>query len=357
VDTNFDACTESLIAASRALEKDLQARFAHEFFQSMLGLTLDLDQSYEAWQQILARRAAAGEKGGEISFRQVMLDYFLNSQLLRDPVVTEFEELQRLRLSSNIDHLTRTHNRRFFDSSLAKEVPRAARYGHDLSLVLMDLNRFKDVNDTHGHAAGDQLLMAMGELLLESVRTSDYAFRIGGDEFALLLPQTVYPSAMVLAERVRQRFTETVTSLGLQVPVTIAYGVASSPREANDAKGLFALADQRMYDFKRSIGSPRVAPRQFVRIPLEDFGAYAVLRCDAESYRGNLVDFSFGGIGLRLPEDVELPDTFIGDLHLRVLPPVTVSLRKVYTKSTQSEGQRVGCAFFEPLAPQPALAL
>lgn len=348
---SFDACAESLMATGRALERDLQARFAQDFFSSMLGLNLSLDQSFDAWKQVeQLRQKLTHDRGAEVPFRQALLEYFLHSPHLRDPVVTEFGELQRLRLTSTIDHLTGTNNRRNFDDALAREVPRAERYGHELSLTLMDLNRFKEINDTHGHSIGDELLALSGKLLIEVVRTSDEAFRIGGDEFALLLPQTAFSSAQILSERIRQKFSERVRELNLKVPVSIAYGVATSPREAKDAKNLFALADQRMYDFKRSIGSPRCAPRRFKRIPVEDVDAHVMLRSETESHRGDLLDFSFGGVGVRVPSGLHLPDVFVGDLHLRVLPPVTVSLRKVHTLHEPSGTERIGCSFLEPLA-------
>ena len=361
---DFDAYTENLIAASRTLERDLQARFAREYFLLLLGLELNLEQSYEAWQKILERRTElVRQKGTETSFRQALLEHFIQSPLLRDPVVTEFSELQRLRLTASTDFLTGIHNRRFFDATLERELQRAVRYGHDLSLVVMDVNRFKNVNDLHGHATGDRVLALAGAMLLKSVRGSDYAFRIGGDEFALLLPETVYASAVMLAERIRQRFHETIIPLELQVRPTLDYGVATTPREVNDAKALLALADQRLYTFKRSIGGARYAlhhpgayPRRFQRIPLERFGTYAILCCNADSHRANLLDFSFGGVGLRVSAGTELPASFAGDLHLPVLPPVSVWLRKVYVRPEEQGGQRVGCAIVEPAQPQSRLS-
>lgn len=352
---DFDPYTENLIAASRAMERDLQARFAREYFLLLLGLELDLEQSYEAWNKILERRAElAHQKDAEASFRQALLEHFAYSPLLRDPIVTEFSELQRLRLNASTDALTGIHNRRFFDATLEKELQRALRYGHDLSLVVMDVNRFKNVNDLHGHAIGDRVLALAGTMLLKSMRRSDYAFRIGGDEFALLLPETVYASAVMLAERIRQRFHETLIPLELQVRPTFDYGVATAPREANDAKALLAVADQRLYTFKRSVRAHYVLhqasgyPRRFQRIALDPFGSYAILHCNADSHRAKLLDFSFGGVGLRVPADTELPASFAGDLHLPVLPPVCVWLRKIYVRPEDQSGQRVGCAIFEP---------
>jgi diguanylate cyclase (GGDEF)-like protein len=349
VPTSFEACTEDLIAASLSLEKNLQAGFARDLFQSLLGLSLNIEQSYDAWQNIQERRSRLkSEKGQDIPLRQALLEYFLHSPLLREPIVTDFGELQRLRRTSTTDHLTGTHNRNFFDISLAKEVGRAVRYNDEFSLILMDLNQFKAVNDTHGHATGDGLLALTGKLLVESARTSDYAFRMGGDEFALLLPRTAQPSATLLAERLCQRFREAVEAEDLTVSVSMSYGVATCPREARDPKILYELADRRLYDFKRAVSAPRCSPRRFERIPLREIDAYVMVKDNSHVRRGRLLDFSIGGIGLRVPPGIELPDSFSADLYLRVLPPVAVDLRKVYVGEEQPRGRRLGCAFSEP---------
>ncbi len=351
----FEVCARMMISEWRATERKIQGRMAQEFFRAMLGLHLSLEQSSTAWQEIVRRWEEAEShlpSGGH--FRQIVLSYFLESGHLSDPIVTEFHEFQRLRLSSTTDHLTGLNNRRFFDSMLTQEVHRATRYGDDLSLVLIDLNRFKEVNDTHGHDFGDQLLILIGRILKSVLRITDSAYRVGGDEFALLLPQTPQAGALSLAERLRQRFADETGLLeGLRVPVSLAYGVANCPREATEAKALFAFADQRLYDFKRSIGSPRCAPRRFKRIPTEDLDAYVVLRLDHAVYQARLIDFSFGGIGLQIDADVELPDQMVGDLHLPVFPAASVTLRKVYVLR-HGDALRIGCAFAQPLPPSAA---
>lgn len=350
VPASFAACTEAVIAKSLALENDVQAQFAHDFFQNLLGLDLDPEESFLAWHQISERRAQlARDKGENVSFRQALLDYFVHSPLVRDPIVTEFGELQRLRLTSTTDHLTGTHNRRLFDAFLGKEVQRAARYGSDMSLVLMDLNHFKQVNDKHGHATGDELLKLTGRILVDSLRSSDYTYRIGGDEFALLLPQAAYPDAVGLADRLRVRFEDAVKPRDLGIPVSLGYGVATSPREAKEPRVLFELADQRLYDYKRSAGSTRCVPRNHERLALNGVDAYAILRVNSHSLRGRLIDFGIGGVGMRIPMEAQLPQSFDADLHLQILPPVPVSLRTIYLGPDESEGRRVGCAFAGPL--------
>ncbi len=349
----FELCAQLMMAESLAAEKRIQARMAQEFFQAMLGLHLDVERSYTAWRAIAARwDEARSQKDLTRSFRQVLLSYLLDSGDLNDPIITDFKEFQRLRLSSTTDYLTGMNNRRFFDAALAQEVHRASRYGENLSLVLVDLNRFKEVNDTHGHEFGDRLLVLAGKTLQAMLRLSDSAYRVGGDEFALLLPQANYDGAATLAERLRQRFAEEIGAISeLRVPVSLAYGVANCPREGTEAKTLFALADKRLYEFKRSIGSPRSVPRKYKRIPTEGLGATVSLRVENVVHEARVVDFSFGGLGLSLAEEVYLPDFFAGYLHLPVLPTASVSLRKLYVRPEKGGGIRVGCAFHESLPP------
>lgn len=345
----FEFFAHFMISECRKAEQGIEARMAQEFFQGVLGLHLNLEESYAAWRSIVQRwEEAKSQKSSSGTFRQAVATYFLQSEHLKDPIITEFNEFQRLRHSSTTDYLTGANNRRSFDAMLMQEVHRARRYGEDVSLVLFDLNRFKEVNDTHGHEFGDRLLALTGKILKGQLRISDTAYRVGGDEFALLLPQTSQAGALTIAERFRKHFAEEVgTITGLQVPISLAFGVANCPREATEAKAIFALADQRLYEFKRSIGSPRCAPRRYKRIPTEDLDAHVLLRAENTVCEARLVDFSFGGLGLRLDEAVHLPDSLVGDLHLPVLPAASIPLRKVYARS-EDGGQRIGCAFLEP---------
>jgi diguanylate cyclase (GGDEF)-like protein len=342
----FERLAEELIASSQAAQRDVQAAFASAFFEQLLALNLGPEKSYEAWQKIVERgRQLATEQASRNPFRDAALDVLRHSTELRDPIVTEFGELQRLRLGSATDHLTGVSNRRLFDAAVTKEVSRSVRYGRDLTLVLLDLNRFKDVNDTHGHPVGDELLVLTARLMNEAARSADSIFRLGGDEFGLLLPDTAQPGAEALAERIRRRFAESIEPMGLRVPVSVAYGLATSPREARDPETLFAVADQRLYQFKRSIGSPRTAPRRHIRVPLDESSGWLVAGFDANRSRLPVLDFSFGGLSARVTDGIKFPEAFEGDLYLPVLPAARVRLKTVYYRPEDERSHRLGCAF------------
>ncbi len=158
-----------------------------------------------------------------------------------------------------IDEWTTLYNARFLRTCLADEVTRAQRYSRELSLIFLDLDGFKAVNDSHGHGVGSALLRHLGTLLRRSVRETDRAVRYGGDEFVIVMPETPKDGALILAERLRELVAEARldTESGAAVGVSASFGVASYPRDAADAQGLLAAADRSMYAAKAA-GKNRV---------------------------------------------------------------------------------------------------
>jgi diguanylate cyclase (GGDEF)-like protein len=167
-------------------------------------------------------------------------------------------QVERLRILADEDALTGLHNRRAFMRELDVEVGRALRYGRPLTLVLCDVDHFKLLNDTHGHPGGDRALRHVAHVLETGLRTGDGAFRIGGDEFALLLPETTGPQATVPVRRVSDAFEEHTDPpfTGLRV----SCGVATLPFDAADAETLIRQADLALYAEKRARQEPARRP-------------------------------------------------------------------------------------------------
>lgn len=157
--------------------------------------------------------------------------------------------------ASRSDVLTGLGNRRAFHESFETEVERAMRYDRPLSLVVMDVDTLKQVNDAGGHAAGDRVLERIAVLLEQTSRREDGVFRIGGDEFALVLPETAPDGANVLAERVRRTVERGRVGTDGQQGLTLSLGVASLPMHAVNPDELFERADTAMYEVKRSGGN------------------------------------------------------------------------------------------------------
>src|SRR5262249_40861159 len=143
-------------------------------------------------------------------------------------------------------------NRRLFDDYFEKELNRSARYSHLLALVVFDLHRFKEVNDRFGHPQGDILLQIAATTIRKSMRTSDYAFRIGGDEFALLLPQSDTEQAAALSRRLRAAYAAAIAPLQLGVALALDYGLAVYPEDGDRRDTLIRVADDRLYQLKNA---------------------------------------------------------------------------------------------------------
>jgi diguanylate cyclase (GGDEF)-like protein len=164
-------------------------------------------------------------------------------------IVWEIEEVNR---RAETDALTGLANRRRFDDSLRRELSHSDRFGHPVSLVLVDIDHFKRVNDSHGHEAGDAVLRTIARMLADSVRTVDLCARFGGEELAILLPQTTAAGAFELADRLRRRIAgRPIRHNDVDILVTASFGVASYPEVVRSGDVLFPAADAALYAAKR----------------------------------------------------------------------------------------------------------
>jgi diguanylate cyclase (GGDEF)-like protein len=168
-------------------------------------------------------------------------------------MLTSLRELFRRAERADTDELTSIPNRRVFKEALTHEIQRAKRYETPLSLTLFDLDRFKRVNDTHGHPAGDRVLVAATRAAERNLRESDVFARVGGEEFAVLLPNTNEEGAYEFAERLRAALQAiSPLALGVDTQITASFGVVEFDRGSNDPTGekLIAAADAALYNAK-----------------------------------------------------------------------------------------------------------
>ena len=173
---------------------------------------------------------------------------------------------QRLLQLATSDPLTGLFNRAYVDDRFAIELSRARRYGKPMTIAVLDADRVKLLNETHGHLAGDLGLRKIGAILRDSFRQSDTAGRYGGEEFVVILPEIDIEAAQRKLESVRELVANTpiaLTTRGVKAQVTISAGLASFPQDGEDAAELFALADERMFQAKNE-GRNRVVARSEV---------------------------------------------------------------------------------------------
>jgi diguanylate cyclase (GGDEF)-like protein len=407
-DSFFDLLVETL----DGVDESVRGQFLRSFFRTIAQIDLTDAQGIEYWERILIRRRELSENlGRRISLKTAMVDVLASTSFLRVPILVEYEDFKKLQINAATDSLTGLYNRRLFDEYCDKELNRAKRYAQQLAVVILDLHKLKDVNDHRGHLQGDEVLQLAASTLRKTLRASDFSFRIGGDEFALLLPQTDPEQALTLCHRIRSQYEEDLGPMQLEIGVTLDFGIAVHPVDGDQKSTLMNLADQRLYQMKisgragseirqpesfpplRSVTTPQKiretavsadairpgavgqqAPsprpsagasattptplkpptasgarrseehRKWERVSLAGTKAYAILT-DSSQKTANVADLSYGGVALVMDKPDEVPVQFNAVLHVPILPPVRVVLRKSYTQRMEDGRSRVGCSF------------
>ncbi len=162
------------------------------------------------------------------------------------------EVLQKLSIT---DHLTGIYNRRYLNRRLSEEITRYNRYKHPFSFMMLDMDKFKEYNDTYGHIPGDNLIRELAGVLDKSLRTIDIAARFGGDEFVAIFPQTSKIDAIQITNRVKEKIDDALGQHNVDTPLSISMGLATFPDDANSIMELIEKTDQALYLAKKAGGN------------------------------------------------------------------------------------------------------
>ncbi|MGA1823251.1 MAG: diguanylate cyclase [bacterium] len=183
------------------------------------------------------------------AFSESNKDYYCLASDYISNTITKANLFQEAKNLSNIDDLTKLFNRRHFFEVAYQEIKRAKRYQRKISLIMLDIDRFKLFNDNYGHLKGDYALKVVARILNSHAREADIVGRFGGDEFLMLLPETDKTGCKILAERIRQKVANVFpfSNDGLQPHLTVTIGIATFPNDAQSSHSLLEYADKALY--------------------------------------------------------------------------------------------------------------
>ncbi len=223
--------------------------FAILYYKLNRLLVQPIKQFIEMIQEIISNNDMAKRISLKSKILEVKnIENYFNKML--DSIQDYYEKLQEL---SDRDYLSGLYNRRKFEEFLSYEVKRSLRHKHKFTVLMIDLDNFKYINDTYGHASGDLVLKEVTNIFGSNLRNADILARIGGDEFAVILPETPYESGFAVVEKLRASLESTPISLMFdQVSLTASFGIAEYPDQGENIESLLTGSDLAMYKAKRA---------------------------------------------------------------------------------------------------------
>lgn len=288
--------------------KELYAERGPVVLQAVFQLLAGIDVSERSceihWDNALQhRRRLMHRLERNIDITTALSDYLqTETAFLQHPRLIEATKYENVIHETIHDKLTGLFNRPYFDEVYGQQVSAAQRHFHDLTVIFLDIDNFKDINDTYGHLAGDDALRRIAAIIAQEKRESDLAARYGGEEFVLLLPYTDNVSAFVFAERLRRRIDNLEFYFqGQSIRLTVSGGIASYPLHSQDPEKLLQMADNAVY-LAKGAGKNKIAhfkeeKRRYLRVKIQQPVLAKELNFnDSETFAGMSKDICVGGI-------------------------------------------------------------
>ena len=332
-------------ALEAAAKGSTRAVVLRELLLEWTGLSVDDAQAVELWEAVTTTLRSLEQALGQPVSLQTALMHELHTQrgLVREPRLLSGRELSALRVNAITDPLTGLYNRRFLYDHLQREMSRAERTGGVVSLMMMDLQGFKSINDRLGHPVGDTVLVKTAKVIRDSLRAVDAGCRYGGDEFVAVLPNTTLMGSLAVAERIRQRVAKIQLPRRIGLQMGLHYGVATFPSDGRTSDFLIRTCDQRLYDCRRYNSDPRT--RRHPRFAVQGLGLRLARGGVARQREFEVKDIGYGGLAFIYPNsrapnhfEGELIQEFASDTHHVTMKPVSV-------KPLSDGRSRVGCAY------------
>ena len=272
--------------------------------QILTDQDLESGEAKKNWVEIITHREnISNALGRKISLMTAITDYLGSyKESLKDHKIVEISTYEKAIKESTHDNLTGLFNKAYFRNALNQHLSLAKRNNTDLSILFLDIDDFKEINDTLGHHAGDDILKNVALLINQELRSSDIAARFGGDEFVIFMPNTYKTNALVLSERLREAILQKPIQIkDKNIQITMSGGVAGFPVDAKNVQDLLNLADSALYRAKGA-GKNNISlfvedKRRFLRIKFNR--AIQVKRLGFNNTRvisGTSKDIAIGGI-------------------------------------------------------------
>ena len=338
------------------IDEILASSTKKSFYSKLLELFINLnfgeDEAKNHWENIINNITfMKNHLNREVGLRVAIVDYFINhTEMMKEPIVVElrvFKENEKLAL---VDSLTGLFNKRYYDITVRKEYKKALRFNQIFSLVLLDLDDFKKVNDTRGHLFGDEVLANFGKFLSLSSREEDIICRYGGEEFIVILPETTGDGALMYAERIREIFKE--DDFFKKHKITFSGGISTFPYNGQDLEELFKSVDKSLYAAKyagkdciiKSTGDKR----RFKRFNKTWKIQYQCIRDSFNKPQIEEVitqDISIGGLRFESKEDLKLDSLILLKLGIPDKDELVLSGKVVWVKRINKELFSYGVKF------------
>ncbi|MCW7482688.1 diguanylate cyclase [Leptospira kanakyensis] len=281
----------------------------------LTSIEIPENDSANIWQEIINNKHKLTQcMGREVGIQIATLDYFTNiNQKLKNPKIIEmklFSDTEKLIL---VDELTKLYNRRHFEKALVREFKQSTRYNQNLTLLIIDIDDFKKINDTYGHTMGDEILSKVAKQITSCLRMEDTACRIGGEEFAIIFPQTNEEQALIASEKLLEA-CRTIELSGR--PVTLSGGIVSYPEKVKNCSEMYDLADRALYTAKQSGKNQIVAYSNEKRSSLRfDANLELLFILQDKTLKTISKNISVTGIAFDTEDDIKLNESF--DVKLR----------------------------------------
>jgi len=239
----------------RLLDNYLKASIENTFSELLFRLTQENyieKKANKLWKVILKHKLSLNQKlGRDIGILVAALDYLTNiTNEISSPKITYDKNIEETAQIATTDPLTGLYTRNVFNISLEKEIIKAIRYKNNLSLIIIDIDNFKFVNDSFGHQEGDKVIIKLVRIINKNIRKSDLFARYGGEEFAVIMPETHSDEAFKVSERIRINVFKILKSYEKKITVSIGIGILSE--SVDSAYNLIKCADDALYKAKQS---------------------------------------------------------------------------------------------------------